>query len=58
MRPGPRKTISVTMEKALWEKIALLAQKEARTKSGQIRQMLKELLRERGEWSDGGRGDS
>lgn len=46
------------MEKALWEKIALLAQKEARTKSGQIRQMLKELLRERGEWSDGGRGDS
>ncbi|BDF72867.1 hypothetical protein CE91St41_38500 [Oscillospiraceae bacterium] len=58
MRAGPRKTISVTMEKALWEKIALLAQKEARTKSGQIRQMLKELLRERGEWSDGGTGDS
>ena len=51
MRPGPRKTISVTMEKALWEKIAMLAKKEARTKSGQIRQMLKELLRERGEWS-------
>ena len=58
MRPGPKKTISVTMEEALWKKIALLAQKEARTKSGQIRQMLKELLRERGEWSDGGRGDS
>ena len=58
MRPGPRKTVSVTMEEALWKKIASLAQKEARTKSGQIRQMLKELLRERGEWSDGGTGDS
>ena len=50
--------MSVTMEEVLWKKIAALAQKEARTKSGQIRQMLKELLRERGEWSDGGTGDS
>ena len=58
MRPGPRKTVSVTMEEVLWKKIAAWAQTEARTKSGQIRQMLKELLRERGEWSDRGTGDT